>query len=304
MDPEQIDAFIHAIADGLAHPQRTPILARPDAFGLVYEDVFFPAIDGVPLEGWFIPADSDRVAICNHFGPANRQGYPGHLEGFSSSSNIEVNLLPQYKALHDAGYNVLAYDLRNHGASASANGGVSGVGLYEWRDVVGSLDYIRSRRGTEGMQIFLASMCIGCNSTLVAMRQRPDAFAGVRALVAIQPVVGGSLIDLSCQLMGIDDGVDRFEPVFKMMTGFDVAEYDMREYASDVCVPTLLAQVADDPITRREDIKAIFHGIPGDDKELFWIEDTAVRHHGYTYFGEHPGRMIEWFDAHASEGGR
>jgi hypothetical protein len=30
----------------------------------------------------------------------------------SSGNDVEVNLVPDYKILHDAGYNVLAYDLR------------------------------------------------------------------------------------------------------------------------------------------------------------------------------------------------
>ena len=47
---------------------------------MTYEDVFFPSLDGVGLEGWFIPADSDRLVIANHFMPGNRYGYPGHLE--------------------------------------------------------------------------------------------------------------------------------------------------------------------------------------------------------------------------------
>ena len=35
------------------------------------------------------------------------------------------------KILHDAGYNVLAYDLRNFGHSGAANGGIFTVGRYE-----------------------------------------------------------------------------------------------------------------------------------------------------------------------------
>ncbi len=45
-----------------------------------YQDVFFPSLDGVGLEGWFIPADSGRLVICNHFMPGNRYGYPGHMD--------------------------------------------------------------------------------------------------------------------------------------------------------------------------------------------------------------------------------
>ena len=298
MSPDPSDAFIQALAQGLAYPQRTPILKRPDELGLAYEDVFFPALDGVPLEGWFIPADSDRLVICNHFGPSNRQGYPGHLEGFPASGGIEVDYLPKYKALHDAGYNVLGYDLRNHGQSSAANGGISGVGLTEWRDVIGSLRYARSRPDTAGMRISLQSLCIGCNSTLVAMHKMPEEFEGIDAFIAIQPVVGGSLIELSCQAMGIPDGVERFEPVFHLMTGFHVDEYDMRRYAADIRIPTLLVQVREDPVTRPSDIQAIYDGMSTDDKELLWIDGTNVRHHGYTYFAEQPERMLAWYDAH------
>lgn len=46
---------------------RTPVLRRPSDIGLEYEDVFFPSLDGVPLEAWFIPAaDSDKLLIVNH----------------------------------------------------------------------------------------------------------------------------------------------------------------------------------------------------------------------------------------------
>ncbi|MEM9459778.1 MAG: alpha/beta hydrolase [Myxococcota bacterium] len=301
MSPEQTEQFIQILAQGLATPQRTPILKRPDEVGLEYEDVFFPALDGVPLEGWFIPAKSNRLVICNHFGPANRQGYPGHLSGYPASNGIEVDFLPKYKALHDAGYNVLAYDLRNHGLSASANGGISGVGLIEWRDVIGSLRYAKARPETAGMEVSLQSLCIGCNSTLVAMRKHPEQFEHVRSFIALQPVVGGSLIDLSCQAMGITGGVELFEPVFHQMTGFRVAEYDMRAYAKDIRVPTMVAQLKDDVITRQSDIQAIYDGIPVEDKKLLWIEGSTIRHHGYTYFSEHPESMIEWYDAHSSK---
>jgi hypothetical protein len=37
-------------ADVMAHSTRTPILRWPNEYGLEYEDVFFPALDGVTLE--------------------------------------------------------------------------------------------------------------------------------------------------------------------------------------------------------------------------------------------------------------
>jgi uncharacterized protein len=68
-----------------------------------------------------------------------------------------VDLVPDDKILHDAGSNVLAYDLRNHGLSSEANGGVCTSGVTESRDVVGSLPYARTRSDTR-------DMAIGCSA--------------------------------------------------------------------------------------------------------------------------------------------
>lgn len=106
MTERAIDPAMQGMAEFFAKSYRTPILRRPDEYGLEYEDVFFPSMDGVALEGWFIPADSDKLVICNHFMPGNRYGYPGHLEPWQNFGGFEVNFLPQYKALHDAGYNL------------------------------------------------------------------------------------------------------------------------------------------------------------------------------------------------------
>src|SRR5215469_3214976 len=112
-------------SDWWAAGRRAPVLRRPGEVGLEYEEVVFPSMDGVPLEGWLIPADSDKLIIHNHFLPGNRYGYPGHLPEFGGLGGFEVNFLPEYKALHDAGYNVLAYDIRNHGLSGQGNGGLA-----------------------------------------------------------------------------------------------------------------------------------------------------------------------------------
>jgi len=51
---------------------------------------------------------------------------PWHADRAPSGNGFEVNLVPDYKILHEAGYNALAYDLRNHGMRSAANGGVTG----------------------------------------------------------------------------------------------------------------------------------------------------------------------------------
>lgn len=63
---EQIDHILQAMADSFGQQLRSPILHSPAEQDLDYQDVTFPALDGVPLEGWFIPAaGSDKLIIAN-----------------------------------------------------------------------------------------------------------------------------------------------------------------------------------------------------------------------------------------------
>lgn len=62
---------------------------------------------------------------------------------------------------------MLAYDLRNHGMSGQGNGGIAGIGLTEYRDVIGSLRYAASRPDTTTMKKALLSVCLGADSTAV-----------------------------------------------------------------------------------------------------------------------------------------
>src|SRR6266436_2998676 len=171
---DRIDRILDAMADSFGQQLRSPILHSPAEQDLEYEDVTFPSADGVPLEGWFIPAlGSKKVVIANHPMGFSRSGIPAHIEPWhsiwkASGNGFEVDFIPDYKILHDAGYNVLAYDLRNFGHSGAANGGIASSGIFEARDVLGSLNYIRHRDDTRDMTIGLFSRCLGCSSTFYA----------------------------------------------------------------------------------------------------------------------------------------
>jgi len=132
---DQIDRVLNQMADSFSQQLRSPILHSPSEENLDYEDVTFLSLDDVPLEGWFIPAaGSNKLIIANHPMGFSRSGIPAHLEPWrsiwrSSGNDFEVNFVPDYKILHDTGYNVLAYDLRNFGLSGAANGGSHRAGF-------------------------------------------------------------------------------------------------------------------------------------------------------------------------------
>jgi uncharacterized protein len=303
---EQTDEALQRFADGFSYLRRSPVLHSPSEHGLEYEDVTFPAHDGVPLEGWFIPAPgSSKLIIANHPMGFSRSGMPAHLQPWQadwalSGNGFEVDLVPDYKILHDAGYNVLAYDLRNHGLSSAANGGVTTSGVTESRDVVGSLEYARTRPDTRDMAIGLFSRCMGGSSTLSAMTRFPAAFDGVRCLVSPQPVTPRIIVERRLAVMGLGDRLDDFDTYVRLRTSVGLDQRIPQEWARNVRVPTFLYQVRGDILTHPSDVQTIFDNIPGAEKKLQWIEGTTARFDGYLEFQRRPQPMLGWFAQYMS----
>jgi len=297
---EQQKQMLTTLAQGLSYGVRTPILRTPEEYGLEYEDVSFETKDGVTIKGWFIPADSNLVVISNHFSPANRYGFAGHLEGLGFAGGFEVNFLPRYKALHDAGYNVLAYDLRSHGESGEGENSVSGVGYLEWQEVLASIEYIRNRPDTVDSDISLMSMCMGANATFNAMEKAPEAFIDIKSMIAIAPLKGLTNLERNLERMQIpkDEGVEAFEEIYNRFSGLHVANHDIIPKAASVNIPIFYFQVRNDTNSRWTDVQQMFKLTPVEDKKVEYLEDTPWRFKGYQYFSEHPEAMIEWFDSH------
>lgn len=301
---QRIAQTLDRIADGFSHTGRSPLLHSPAERGLEFSEVTFPSRDGVPLEGWFIPAaGSDKLVIANHPMGFTRAGLPAHLEPWhsawaASGNGFEVDFIPDYEILHHAGYNVLAYDLRNHGHSGAANGGISSSGIFEARDVVGALAYARQRPDTRDMAIGLFSRCLGCSSTFAAMTQFPEAFDGVRCLVGPQPVTARMIMGRRLAALGLADRIDELERRIVLRTGIGFAARSPQEWARNVRVPTFLYQVRDDVLTHPSDVQTMFDNIPVADKKLQWIEGTTARWDGYLEFQRRPEPMLDWFATH------
>jgi uncharacterized protein len=303
---EQTDAALQRFADGFSSPPRSPVLHSPSEHGLEYEDVTFPAHDGVPLEAWFISAPgSSKLIVANHPLGFSRSGIPTDVEPWHSAwapsgNGFEVDLVPDYKILHDAGYNVLAYDLRNHGLSSAANGGVVTHGFTESRDVVGSLQYARTRPDTHDMIIGLFSRCMGGVSTFAAITRFPEAFDGVRCLVSPQPVTPRYIAERRLAVLGLGDRLDDFNMLLRLRTSVGLEQRTPQEWAKNVHTPTFLYQVRCDTLTHPSDVQAMYDNIPVSDKKLQWIEGTTARWDGYLEFQRRPQPMLDWFAEHMS----
>ncbi len=138
------------------------IVDKPERLHLEYEDVKFRSRDGLALTGWWLPANDPRATvIMAHGGEGNRSA-----------------LLPKAAFLVGAHYNVLLVDLRAHGGS---EGDAMSSGYLEARDVLGGLDFARSRAGS------LPTVLFGYSLGAVAVLHAAGQDERLAAVIADSP---------------------------------------------------------------------------------------------------------------------
>jgi hypothetical protein len=98
----------------------SPFIHLPEEEGPKYEHCSFPPGDGTALKGWYPKPGSNKITIANYPLRCNRSGYPldvhpwkPFLGGPAFGNDLEMNFIPDLKILSNAGYNILAYDLRS-----------------------------------------------------------------------------------------------------------------------------------------------------------------------------------------------
>lgn len=152
----------------LTHPVRQQIDTTPLAVGLPFEEVVFESRgDGLNLKGWFIPAQgSSKTVILAHGYRKNRL-------------QDDVPGLPIAQALVAEGYNVLMFDFRNSGES---EGDLTSIGQYEVRDLLGAVDFIKSKP-EKAEQIDLLGFSMGASTAILAGAREP----AITAVIADSP---------------------------------------------------------------------------------------------------------------------
>lgn len=295
---------VKAIA-GIVKSPRSFIFKTPDDYGLQgWHDLVIPSDDGVPLEAWYIPAKgghSDKLVIFNHALPMCRAGFPGHFgEPWSNFDAVEIDFVVQYKHLTEAGYNVLTYDIRNHGNSAAANNGICGIGRWEWRDCVGVKKFVDRHPKLGSMKVALFSQCMGGNSQYEAISRHPELFENVRCMCSpLVPSMSAIFLAFS-ELQGVAQYQELIDLELLKMGAFPAAQMTPQLFAADVRMPVLMWQVLDDAWTKNpEDAQKTFDLLGSREKELFWIEGTTRRFKdGYNWFGRHPEKVLSFLGKH------
>ena len=164
-------------ANSILRPTRHAITRSPSDFGLAFEQVAFTSPDGTELRGWWVPAERPRAAVIP-------------LHGFGSD---RTELLDHAPYLHEAGFDLLLFDLR---ACGESGGELSTLGWLEQADLRAAVDLVVSR--TDGRPIFAMGHSLGSATAILEGATDPRLQAFV----------------LEAPFTSIDDITDRSFPHF------------------------------------------------------------------------------------------
>ncbi len=277
-------------------PKRQPVVAFPSDYGMKYEDVQFQSLEGLTLKGWFIPGNPRKVLIMTHPLFCNRHGFLVKYKSVFMATKTNIDLLLAMKALNNAGYSILTFDFRNHGMS---DNGMTGVGITEYKDVLGALEYLKHREDLAQADLGLVGFCMGANSMIVALSQATARFSQARCLVAVQPITMSVFVRSYLRSNFSPLGLvllPMINLIRRLFGGYPLQEMSPRKYVKDIPVPTLFAQGKVDPWTELDDLQGLYDATMAS-KDLWWLE-TRSRPEAYQYVSEHPHRMIEFINSY------
>ena len=128
--------------------------------GVAWQAVEFPTANRKTLRGWWIPAGERAPALAV-------------IHGWGGNSAM---MLPLVDALHRAGYGLLLFSARNHGASDSDS--FSSLPRFA-EDLEHAFDWLRGRPEVDAQRVGLLGHSVGAGAALLVAARRREVAAVV-----------------------------------------------------------------------------------------------------------------------------
>ena len=249
----------------------------PDLEGWVQE-VQFKSQDGTQLAGWFIPGERQTSVLLLH-------GYRCKRE----------EMLPHADMLHRAGYTVFLFDFRSRGES---EGDAVTLGYYERGDVLGAIDYLKTRPDVDLAGFGVLGISQGGASAILAAAstQEIKAVVAEAAFKSVDSVIGQSFQHF------VNLPAFPFAPltvwIAERRVGIKAAEIvPEREVAAISPRPILIMHGVLDTTISPEDSEAIYASAR-EPKELWLIPDAAHAQGAKKATEEYELRIVTFFNTH------
>jgi pimeloyl-ACP methyl ester carboxylesterase len=243
----------------------------PERFLEVYETVRFTARDGVSLVGWFVPCVGAKQAVVL-------------LHGYGST---RTQMLARAKFFHDHGYAVLLYDARGHGESG---GRLVSFGWFETRDLLGALDWLRTRGFSEfGL---LGASQGGATIALAATELRDVRWV---VLESVFPTLTNAVDRRFRKTIGLPGWLAGvlMVPLAERRLGISVEAIRPRDSIAKFSGPVLVMSGEQDLHTRPEDAREIFEHAR--EPKSFWLVPGAAHVDLYGIAkGDYERRLLDF----------
>jgi dipeptidyl aminopeptidase/acylaminoacyl peptidase len=254
----------------------------PYEMGTPYEEVKFPTDKGRMLYGWFLPQplQERRVIVTAH-------GHRGRKEDLLGISTF----------LWKAGFNVLMFDCRAHGAGRE-KGELMSLGTYELEDFQAANKYIHKRFAEEGrgeaiVGAFGASLGAAVALVAAARDERIKAIWADSSFTSRRDVVAANWKKLT----HLPDRpvIDTANLLFTLRTGHPLHNFSpLKEVSNMKPRPIYFLHGGSDKITPISHAYNLYKAAKGP-KEL-WIEE-GIDHCGIYFLDrvEYRKRAIEFY---------
>jgi fermentation-respiration switch protein FrsA (DUF1100 family) len=250
----------------------------PANYGLTAEAAEFRVGDEIMLRGWYLPAGESvkTIIVCS---------------GANGSLDADVHVAPW---LHEAGFNVLLFNWRAHGAS---EGEVVTLGFSERYDLIAAVQFAKSK-GAERVGAFGFSMGGTVAIATAAVDEDINAVAADSPFVYVLSAVAGGLIE-----RGMPEGLSfllarMFVITACLRTRLNLFDIDLVRWIHRVAPrPLLLIFGEQDVIVPPSDVDVIF-ARAREPKEVWRVPEAAHRDIQVRQPEEYRQRILDFFNEH------
>lgn len=257
--------------------RRAALSDDPATVGLEFREVSFPSrrngSEPVPmLHGWIVAPETSPNKVR-----ARRWVVLVHGDG-ANRTDHQVGMLALARALHDAGYGILMFDMRGCGISADDD---FTAGWRERLDVLGALDCLvamgadRSRVAVMGFSLGAVATALACSTPNVAAAVVCEgAFASFELMLkdglnARFPLAGE-----------LRHGMSAF---LKMLFGYNIQQVSPMKALADSEVPVMLIHGTDDAVVPVQHARMIAralgipqHEIDNGESDRLWLPEGVA----------------------------